>query len=276
MEYKKPNFIGRTPVYENLEDLVLIGLANEESTEVKLSKFISEIEDCNYLFADWLVDNRRVEFTGPTYFPLACERRVISFILEPRTDRRFKLAEKYEIPVERFHLYETFRHIEMLIHTGDFPKILGTHLVLKKQEDPDFANVDTELVYNQFMEVTQVLQPKEVCDFGDVADWYIKRLRDYEFLGPKIRHISQNLPGKMGVFVGPSSAEYLAKFLRNQLEPPKNWNDFVEGLEPKYRDPIKKVEKMKLTTLEELQGLKRIYGSPSNMPSLIRYTHGEH
>ena len=72
-----------------------------------------------------------------------------------------------------------------------------------------------------------------------IAICYRGFLSEYEYLGPNIKRLMTELPGRKGIVVGKAHLEAVEKALENEeFVQPERWEDFIEKFDPVRKGAI--------------------------------------
>ncbi len=220
----------------------------------KVKRFLEEILSCSQLLIeDISVDQPHRDRETPSYAELAQKaHHKISFIGRTKNN---EITKKYGIDEDMYALYNTLTHVPSILDilytaaglegrmlAEEFPKALYLYLNLKKIHDRNFKNIDIDRVQYQIFKIAQLINPIEATELRLFYMHYMDRLRQYEILGPEIKRLS-SLDGKTGVIIFRDYKE-LADIIRNKSEPPKPWQEFVEGTDQKYGELFKKIDQI--------------------------------
>jgi len=245
-----------TPIYEQVDSIVLIGVAhgaNAERQREKRAKFLAEIYRCDHLL---LEGNHAVSNMNALLLPTNYEttaRRVFrdpAYFLEEDADIP-ALGEKYGVRKDLFDLYDSLQILRAGLQVcNDNPEILARMLMndleVKRRLYRGFDAIHPEETLRKIGEMLRLFPEEEadvVCGIGEIFEWYKARVRDHELLGPRTRNLLPRLRGRKGEIVGANHVDYLARYLRGQATgPPEDWRSFAQGLDPQQRNVIRRIE----------------------------------
>jgi len=247
-----------TPYYLALDDRLLIGTNHEDiATENGVRLLNQKLSSREHLIIE---GNRKNIESALAYLlkhglPLHYEDVAYAafkgqkHFLEESL-RWSELASKYGISKDFYGLYSLLvmqRKIALKRQkTGQhFYEIATEYLDVERREDCE--SIDVEKTVRQHKKLLVELQtgPLLLFRLGDIFAFYIGRLRDFEYIGPKAQELDLHLKGKKTFMVGISHLEALEKSLQGHtLEKPKEWRKFVEGLGQEVRELIELVEQM--------------------------------
>jgi len=256
MKYQNHGFTPKDlPIYERVGDLVLIGTNHRADTKKqprRLGRFLDEVLGSDHLIfeGDKKSIERIRESVRTNYEKMAIsEFQGPIHSLEEGANFR-ELGEKYGLRKDLLGLYDILSAIPQFLGVaqsyGGFLECLSRYLDLKKQDCPGGDGIESDVTLRMVPEIMNnfLEHPGLILHVGLVYEWYLTRLRDHELLGPKTLEYSSALDGKKTEIVGADHVNYLARRLRGEdVEQPKEWGDFVKGLEPQYGNAIRMIER---------------------------------
>jgi len=258
MKYQNHRFTDKnTPVYEEVGDLLLIGTVHtadiKKSPRRKVERFLNEILKSDHLILEGYYHKatKLLQEKGePNY-----ERTAVNnfqgpvYYLEEGSDFR-GIAERYGVRRDLIGLYDLFCDLYDIVSMShsqdDMLDTMRTDLETKKQIYPGWNEIDSDATL-RMVHVTMSNFPENpnlIADIGIMFGSYLGQLREYEILRPKTLEFNATLNGRKTEIVGADHVRCLARCLKGEdVEHPEEWKIFVEGLEPQYKDTIRRIER---------------------------------
>lgn len=260
----------RNLIYEYVEEpnSLLIGTTHmpENEQHGERDKFLKEVMSADHLIMEG--DERtilaQINTKRDNYETLAfktCKKPV--YFAEDNSDLVL-LANTYGINKDLFGLYRLLGQLRVVYEQSydDIEFVANMHMILEvfRQNYPGFERVNTEKTVKRAVLLMHYLGTEDnpssgvrmLIDYGvgidNMLKFYLGRLRDYEILGPRSRHMHRTLNGRKVQVVGSAHIKYVLPQINGvAIDKPEEWKAFVEGLDKQYdfyKDIINICEKL--------------------------------
>lgn len=246
----------RAPLYNHVrDDVVVIGIRGHRTDARKqpaeLKKFLDEVATCRSLLMEGSkvgyekIWGKSLPYNYESHAMRSHDNRHV-FFLEDRADCTAAL-ESFGMQPEATYLYEALRSLPErrpesendLIGMG---YIVELTLSVKKATDFSCRSMPIRRTLVNFIEATSSHQWDLLDCARESFERYRSGVRNYSFIVPRAKLMSESLRGKKGVIVGSSHVPALVSGFKGELAKPMQWNEHVDRLPKETRDIILKLE----------------------------------
>ncbi|MBI1934854.1 hypothetical protein HYS31_00285 [Candidatus Woesearchaeota archaeon] len=254
-----------TPIYQDLKDIVLIGVCHRVNLKrwpARTKHFLQQLSLCKHLIMEGGSIDAEIEIASAdqtSYEGLAVRKfDGKTHFLEEGSDF-MSLASLYGVRREIFAVLDLFRGSGLEVsskiysnYNGNPKKILDglkSLLDVKKSLEPGYKDLDTNDIMIYYLAVMLQIKDKSsfqlIVDAGSIFGSYLAMIRDYETLGPNASLLCSTLKGKKAVIVGANHLDPLTRRLNGEeVTPPEKWPELLNGLKPEHRESIRNIEEL--------------------------------